>query len=106
MITMVVDGEQVASVLLDGGVLDGARPGLLCVDMSTVDPLDTERIGAALAGRRVTLLDAPVTGSSPRAADGTLTIMVGRRPRRLRSRAPRARIMGETIVHVGAAGDR
>jgi 3-hydroxyisobutyrate dehydrogenase-like beta-hydroxyacid dehydrogenase len=78
VISMVVDGAQVSSVLLgEDGVIDAARPGLLCVDMSTIGPADTRRIGAALAEREVRMLDAPVTGSSPRAEEGTLTIMVG-----------------------------
>ena len=90
VISMVVDGEQVASVLLgQDGVIEAARPGLLCVDMSTIAPPDTRRIGAALAERGVAMLDAPVTGSSPRAEDGTLTIMVGGDARGLRARAAR-----------------
>ncbi len=71
VLSMVVDGEQVAGVLLgEHGVIDAARPGLLCVDMSTIGPVDTRRIGAALGERGVAMLDAPVTGSSPRAEDG------------------------------------
>ncbi len=105
VVSMVVDGEQVASVLLgDGGVADTALPGVLCVDMSTIAPADTRRIGAALAEREVRLLDAPVTGSSPRAEAGTLTIMAGGDPEDFARARPLLETMGRVIVHVGELG--
>jgi 3-hydroxyisobutyrate dehydrogenase len=105
VVSMVVDGEQVASVLLgDGGVADTALPGLLCVDMSTIAPADTRRIGAALAERGVRLLDAPVTGSSPRAEAGTLTIMAGGEAEDFARARPLLETMGRVIVHVGELG--
>jgi 3-hydroxyisobutyrate dehydrogenase-like beta-hydroxyacid dehydrogenase len=105
VVSMVVDGAQVAAVLLgEHGVADGAHPGLLCVDMSTIAPADTRRIGAALSARGVRLLDAPVTGSAPRAAEGSLTIMAGGEPADFdRARALLA-AMGRVIVHVGELG--
>jgi 3-hydroxyisobutyrate dehydrogenase len=103
--SMVVDGEQVASVLLgDGGAVESAREGLLCVDCSTIAPGDTRRIGAALAERGAHMLDAPVTGSSPRAEDGTLTIMVGGQERDFERAMPLLEAMGRLIVHVGELG--
>jgi len=105
VISMVVDGDQVSSVLLgELGVIEAAREGLLCVDMSTIGPLDTRRIGAALSERGVALLDAPVTGSSPRAEDGSLTIMVGGEPESFSRARPALEAMGGLIVHVGALG--
>ena len=78
---MVVDGEQVRGVLLgEDGVVHGAAAGLLCVDMSTIAPSQTRAIGAELAAAGVRFMDAPVTGSSPKAQDGTLTIMAGGEP--------------------------
>lgn len=78
VITMVVDGDQVEAVLLgDDGVVEGAKPGTLCIDMSTISPATTRRIGGVLAAREVRMIDAPVTGSSPKAEEATLTIMVG-----------------------------
>jgi 3-hydroxyisobutyrate dehydrogenase len=105
VLSMVVDGDQVASVLLgEGGAIEGAHEGLLCVDMSTIAPTDTVRIGTALGERAIGMLDAPVTGSSPRAQDGTLTIMVGGE-RALFERARRLlETMGSLIVHVGGLG--
>jgi 3-hydroxyisobutyrate dehydrogenase-like beta-hydroxyacid dehydrogenase len=105
VISMVVDGEQVASVLLgDGGVIHAARPGLLCVDMSTIAPSDTRRIAAALAERGVRMIDAPVTGSAPRAEAGTLTIMAGGAPEDFARARAVLETMGELIVHVGELG--
>jgi len=105
VVSMVVDGEQVASVLLgEEGVADAAHPGLLCVDMSTIAPSDTRRIGATLGERGVRMLDAPVTGSSPRAEEGSLTIMAGGEAEDFARARPLLEAMGRVIVHVGALG--
>jgi 3-hydroxyisobutyrate dehydrogenase-like beta-hydroxyacid dehydrogenase len=105
VVSMVVDGEQVASVLLgEEGAAAGAHEGLLCVDMSTIAPTDTRRIGAALREHGVRMLDAPVTGSSPRAEAGTLTIMAGGEAEDFARARPLLEAMGEVIVHVGALG--
>jgi 3-hydroxyisobutyrate dehydrogenase len=105
VITMVVDGGQVESVLLgDDGVADGARDGLLCVDMSTIGPSEAQRIGAALAERGPRFMDAPVTGSSPKAEDGTLTIMAGGEREDFERAKPLFEVMGELVVHAGPLG--
>jgi len=106
VITMVVDGPQVEAVLLgEDGVVHGAPAGLLCVDMSTISPTHTRRIGAALADRGIHLMDAPVTGSSPKAEDGTLTIMAGGEAEDFERARPLFDAMGKLIVHVGALGN-
>ncbi len=105
-ITMVVDGPHVEAVLLgENGVLHGAPDGLLCVDMSTIAPTYTRRIGAALANRGVRFMDAPVTGSSPKAEDGTLTIMAGGEAEDFERARPLFETMGQLVVHAGALGD-
>ncbi|WCB95606.1 2-hydroxy-3-oxopropionate reductase [Baekduia alba] len=106
VISMVVDGAQVRSILLDGddAAASGARPGTLFVDMSTIAPADARAIGAELAARGHRFVDAPVTGSSPRAEDGTLTIMAGGEDDDIARAQPAFAAMGETIVHVGALG--
>ncbi len=105
VVSMVVDGDQVASVLLGrDGVIEAAREDLLCVDMSTISPLDSRRIAAALGERGVRMLDAPVTGSSPRAEAGTLTIMAGGAAEDFARALPLFEAMGEVIVHVGELG--
>jgi len=103
VISMVVDGPQVESVLLgDEGA--GQGPGVLCIDMSTIGPAAARRIGKALQDRGVSFMDAPVTGSSPKAEDGTLTIMAGGDQRDFERARPLFEAMGELIVHVGAVG--
>ncbi|MEA2318198.1 MAG: 3-hydroxyisobutyrate dehydrogenase [Solirubrobacteraceae bacterium] len=105
VITMVVDGPQVEALLLGpDGVAEGAAPGTLCVDMSTIAPAQTRAIGAALAEREIRFVDAPVTGSSPRAEDGTLTIMAGGTPEDFGRARPFLGAMGRLVVHVGELG--
>jgi 3-hydroxyisobutyrate dehydrogenase len=110
VITMVVDGSQVESVLLgeDGvaqGVGDTSGPdGPLCIDMSTIGPAAARRIGDGLAERGLGFMDAPVTGSSPKAEDGTLTIMAGGEEADFERARPLFEAMGELVVHVGPLG--
>ena len=105
VITMVVDGAQVEAVLLgDDGAATRAAEGTLCVDMSTIAPADTRRIGAALEERGLGFLDAPVSGSSPKAEDGTLTIMAGGTEDAFARAQPLFAVMGEVVVHVGELG--
>ena len=105
VITMVVDGPQVERVLLgDDGAAHGAREGTLFVDMSTIGPTAARAIGAALADRGLRFVDAPVTGSSPKAEAGTLTIMAGGEAPDVERARALFEAMGETIVHAGALG--
>jgi 3-hydroxyisobutyrate dehydrogenase-like beta-hydroxyacid dehydrogenase len=105
VISMVVDGDQVRSVLLgEDGVAQGAAAGTLCVDMSTIAPAQTLAIGGELQERGLKLLDAPVTGSSPKAQDGTLTIMAGGDAGDFALAKPLFEVMGALVVHVGALG--
>ena len=102
VVTMVVDGAQVTEVLLgEQGVAQGAAAGTLCVDMSTIAPGDSRRIAASLAERDIGFVDAPVTGSSPKAEDGTLTIMASGAPEHYKRALPLFEAMGELIVNVG-----
>jgi 3-hydroxyisobutyrate dehydrogenase-like beta-hydroxyacid dehydrogenase len=103
--TMVVDGDQVRQVLLgDGGAATEAKPGTLFVDCSTIGPAATKEIGEALDERGHSLVDAPVTGSSPKAEDGTLTFMVGATEDQFARLRPALDAMGELIVHAGPRG--
>jgi 3-hydroxyisobutyrate dehydrogenase len=108
VITMVVDGAQVEALLLGpdgaGAAARGGRDGVLFVDMSTIAPADARRIGAALAEQGHAFVDAPVTGSSPKAQDGTLTFMVGATDEQFRAIGPALEAMGELIVHAGPLG--
>jgi 3-hydroxyisobutyrate dehydrogenase len=105
VVTCVSDTPDVRHVLLgDGGVVEGTRPGMLVVDCSTISPQVTREIAATLAEHDVAMLDAPVSGGSEGAANGTLSIMVGG-PRSAFDRA-RAVLdaMGQTVTHVGDHG--
>lgn len=103
--TMVVDGDQVQQVLLgDDGAATQAKPGTLFVDCSTIGPAAAKDIGDALDERGYSLVDAPVTGSSPKAQDGTLTFMVGATDEEFARLAPALDTMGELIVHAGPRG--
>ena len=105
VITMVVDGPQVEHVLLgEDGAAHGAAPGTLTIDMSTIAPADARRIGAALAERRLPFVDAPVSGSAPKAEEGTLTIMAGGGEADVERARPYFEAMGELILHVGELG--
>jgi 3-hydroxyisobutyrate dehydrogenase-like beta-hydroxyacid dehydrogenase len=100
VVTMLVDGPQVQEVLAAAA----PPPGSLCVDCSTIGPSATRAIAARLADRGVRLIDAPVTGSSPRAEDGTLTIMVGGAREDFARARPALDAMGRLIVHAGPLG--
>lgn len=104
-ITMLVDGAQVRSVLTGpDGVLAEAGPGLLCVDMSTIAPSDARALAKEVAAAGGTFLDAPVTGSSPAAQAGTLTIMCGGPADAVARARPLLDVMGGLVLHVGDTG--
>ncbi len=106
VVTMVVDGAQVEAVLLGpDGVADGAAPGLLCIDCSTIGPDAARHVGHGLTERGIGLLDAPVTGSAPRAEDATLTIMAGGTEADFERARPLLESMGRMVLHVGPLGD-
>jgi 3-hydroxyisobutyrate dehydrogenase-like beta-hydroxyacid dehydrogenase len=100
VITMLVDGPQVEQVLV--AAAPGA--GTLCIDCSTIGPTATRAIAARLAKRGASMLDAPVTGSAPRAEDGTLTIMAGGSAEDFERAHPVLAAMGKLIVHAGPLG--
>jgi 3-hydroxyisobutyrate dehydrogenase-like beta-hydroxyacid dehydrogenase len=103
--TMVVDGDQVREILLgEDGAATRAPAGTLFVDCSTIGPAATTEIGEALVQRGHSLVDAPVTGSSPKAQDGTLTFMVGATDAEFERLQPALQAMGELIVHAGPRG--
>jgi 3-hydroxyisobutyrate dehydrogenase-like beta-hydroxyacid dehydrogenase len=105
VITMVVDGAQVEAMLLGtDGAAEGAPEGALFVDMSTIAPADARRLADVLRERGHGFIDAPVTGSSPKAEAGTLTIMAGGADEDMRRAQPLFEAMGETLVHAGEVG--
>lgn len=105
VITMVVDAPEVEAVLFGPeGAAEGLREGALAIDMTTIAPSASAAIAERLRKRGVRFLDAPVTGSKPRAEDGTLTIIVGGEAADVDEARPLFEAMGQTIVHVGPTG--
>ena len=78
VITMLPNSPHVKQVALGkGGLIESAKPGLVLIDMSSIDPVESRKIADALAEKGVDMLDAPVSGGEPKAIDGTLSVMVG-----------------------------
>lgn len=78
VITMLPNSPHVKEVVLgENGVLEGAKPGLIIIDMSSIAPLVSKEVAAKAREKGVEMLDAPVSGGEPKAIDGTLSIMVG-----------------------------
>jgi 3-hydroxyisobutyrate dehydrogenase len=105
VISMVPDAPEVEEVLLgEQGAVHGLDEGALAIDMSTIAPTAARAIGERLADDGVAFLEAPVSGSRPKAEDGTLTIMVGGERQDFERARPLFEAMGERIVHVGPQG--
>jgi len=105
VIKIVVNGEQVEEILVgEQGVIAGAREGMLCIDMSTISPQMALSLGERLGEHGIAFIDAPVTGSSPGAEAGTLTIMAGGSEADLQRAAPIFEVLGAKTVHCGPLG--
>lgn len=102
VITMLPDAPDVELVLLgERGVLEGAAPGSVVIDMTTNNPEDSARLAARLWDKQVRMLDAPVSGGDVGARNGTLSIMVGGPRETFEACAPILKVLGHTIVHMG-----
>ena len=78
IVTMLPNSPHVKTVALGpNGIIEGARPGMILVDMSSIAPGAAKEVAARLAEKGVEMLDAPVSGGEPKAIEGTLSIMVG-----------------------------
>ena len=105
VVTIVTDSPDVEAVCFGtGGIVAGAAPGTVVVDMSTISPAVTRRIGAQLAEQGIGMLDAPVSGGDTGAIAGTLSIMVGGEAAHLERARPALEAMGRRIVHCGPLG--
>jgi 3-hydroxyisobutyrate dehydrogenase len=101
----VSDTPDVEAVLLGpDGVAEGAAPGSLVIDCSTIDPAATRRFAARLAERGVAMVDAPVSGGSEGAQKGTLSIMVGGEAADVERARPVLAAMGKAVTHMGPIG--
>ncbi len=107
VITMVPNSAQVEEVVTGThGILDGARKGLIIIDMSTIAPQMSRKLAEIAMAKGVHFLDAPVSGGSQGAVNGTLTIMVGGEQETFEKALPVLENMGkkENIFHVGPVG--
>ncbi|HWR76560.1 MAG TPA: 2-hydroxy-3-oxopropionate reductase [Thiobacillus sp.] len=105
IIVMVSDTPDVEQVIFgDNGVIHGAKPGAVVVDMSTISPTATRHMAAQLLARGIEMLDAPVSGGDVGAINATLSIMVGGKPEVFERVKPVFEAMGKNIVLVGDNG--
>lgn len=99
------DSPDVEKVVLGaGGLLEGAREGLIVVDHSTIKPATARKLAAELSQRGMGFLDAPVSGGQLGAQNGTLTIMVGGDASTLERARTAMQSYGKSITHIGASG--
>jgi 2-hydroxy-3-oxopropionate reductase len=105
IITMLPNSPEVKEVVLGrDGILEGAKPGLIVVDMSSIAPLVSREIGRKLAEKGVAMLDAPVSGGEPKAINGTLSVMVGGEQAVFDHCLPVLKTMAASVVLVGPIG--
>jgi 3-hydroxyisobutyrate dehydrogenase len=107
VVTMLPTGQDVREVMLDweGGLASALAPGTVLVDMSSSDPPGTRELGAELAERAVSVVDAPVSGGVPKAETGTLSIMVGGEDEEAIERVlPVLETLGERLFRTGPLG--
>ncbi|MBO4424590.1 MAG: 2-hydroxy-3-oxopropionate reductase [Spirochaetales bacterium] len=105
VITMVPNSPQVREVALGkNGIIEGARKGLVVIDMSSIDPVETRSIGAALAEKGIEMIDAPVSGGEPKAIDGTLSVMAGGKEELIERYRPLLSTMAASVVRCGDLG--
>ena len=105
VITMVPNSPHVrAAVLGENGVAEGAKPGTVIIDMSSIDPTESRAIGAELEKLGIDMLDAPVSGGEPKAIDGTLSVMVGGKKELFDKYYDMLMVMAGSVVYVGELG--
>ena len=105
VITMLPNSPHVKDVVLgENGVIEGAKKGLVVIDMSSIAPLASREIHAELSKKGVEMLDAPVSGGEPKAIDGTLSVMVGGNKAIFDKHYDIMKAMAGSVVHTGEVG--
>jgi len=105
VLSIVPDVPEVEAVMLgQDGVLAGARPGTIIVEMSTIDPAATRKVAAAAGEKSVRMIDAPVCRSSKHAETGQLMFLVGGAKEDFNECLPLLQAMGDTFHHCGDVG--
>jgi len=105
VITMVPDSPQVKDAVLGkGGVLEGAKKGMILIDMSSINPLASQEVCAKVEEAGCCMIDAPVSGGEPKAIDGTLAVMVGGKAQVFEKVLPILNVMGGSVILCGDIG--
>ena len=107
IITMLPNSPQVKEVMLgdaNNGVASHMKPGSIFIDCSSINPVASKEIAAALAEKGVEMLDAPVSGGEPKAIDGTLSFMVGGKQEIFDQCKDILSAMGASVVRCGEVG--
>lgn len=105
VITMLPNSPHVKEAVLGkNGVLEGAKPGCVLIDMSSIAPLASREISEALKAKGIDMLDAPVSGGEPKAIDGTLSVMVGGDKAIFDKYYDLMKAMAGSVVHTGDIG--
>jgi 2-hydroxy-3-oxopropionate reductase len=103
--TIVTAGSDVEAIALGPqGLIHGAQPGLIHVDMSTISPAITRRVAEQLRARDIAMLDAPVSGGVAAAKAASLTIFVGGEAAIFVRVRPLLELLGKSIFHMGLSG--
>ena len=105
IITMVPNSPHVRAVCLgEGGIAETAKTGTVVIDMSSIDPVESRKIGSELAVKGIELMDAPVSGGEPKAIDGSLSVMVGGKKETFERYYDVFMTMAASAVYVGELG--
>ena len=105
LITMLPDGPDVERAILgEDGAIHGLKPGAVLIDMSTIDPAYTRKIGKALAERGIAMVDSPVGKTADHAIAGTLTLIVGGDLKMVDEVRPVLDCMGTDYFYCGELG--
>jgi len=105
IITMLPNSPHVREALFGkDGIIEGAEPGSIFIDMSSIDPMVSKDIYVKLKDKKIEMLDAPVSGGEPKAIDGTLSIMVGGPEKVFNEVKEILSKMGSSVVLVGNIG--
>ncbi|MGK9173180.1 2-hydroxy-3-oxopropionate reductase [Yokenella regensburgei] len=105
IITMLPNSPHVKEVALgEGGIVEGAKPGTVLIDMSSIAPLASREISEGLKAKGIDMLDAPVSGGEPKAIDGTLSVMVGGDKALFDKYYDLLKAMAGSVVHTGDIG--
>lgn len=105
IITMVPNSPHVRAVCFgEKGLSEKIKPGSTLIDMSSIDPVESKKIGEDLAKLGVDMLDAPVSGGEPKAIDGTLSVMVGGKKETFEKYYDLLMCMAGSVTYVGELG--